>query len=173
LSRTLKYFAYGSNLHPMRLVQRTPSCRLLGAATLPGYRLAFNKRGADASGKCNIVRPTQGDHAVHGALYLIEASDRPALDRAEGGYRVQRCLVHAGSQAHEAFTYVARDESIDEGLVPYHWYHALVMAGARYQRLPSAYLGMLEAWWRVPDPDPARARRNAQLLARIEAGPAG
>lgn len=173
MSGTLKYFAYGSNLHPLRLVQRTPSCRLLGAASLPGYRLAFNKRGADASGKCNIVRPPQGRHGVHGALYLIEACDKPALDCAEGGYRVQSCLVQAGGQAHEAFTYVARQESLEKGLAPYHWYHALVMAGARYHCFPAAYLRMLDAWWRVPDPDAGRALRNAQLLAHIEAAPAG
>jgi len=33
------YLAYGSNLHPLRLRQRVPSCRRLGPVSLPGYKL--------------------------------------------------------------------------------------------------------------------------------------
>jgi len=53
---TLYYFAYGSNLHPLRLQARLSSAQLIGTTILPGYALKFHKLGHCLSGKCNIVR---------------------------------------------------------------------------------------------------------------------
>lgn len=39
MSDPLLYFAYGSNLHPLRLQRRTPSARLAGLAVLEGHVL--------------------------------------------------------------------------------------------------------------------------------------
>lgn len=49
---TIHYLAYGSNLHPIRMTERVPSARVLGAIELPDHLLAFNKRSTDGSSKC-------------------------------------------------------------------------------------------------------------------------
>jgi hypothetical protein len=45
LSKRIHYFAYGSNLHPLRLQERVPSAALLGWTHLHGWELRFDKRG--------------------------------------------------------------------------------------------------------------------------------
>ena len=37
--KRFNYFAYGSNMDTARMLARCPGARLVGAATLPGFRL--------------------------------------------------------------------------------------------------------------------------------------
>jgi hypothetical protein len=61
-----------------------------------------------------------------------------------------------------AVTYYATDK--DASLRPYHWYKALVIAGAREHGLPASYRSRLELVVTVSDPDPERAgTRKAPL----------
>lgn len=53
---TLHYFAYGSNLHPYRLIQRVPNARLVATTRLDGYGVSFSKRSHDGSSKCNLAK---------------------------------------------------------------------------------------------------------------------
>ena len=71
------YFAYGSNMSSLRLRERIPSARSLGAARLAGWRLAPNKRGRDGSGKANLV--VDANSVVWGVLYQLVAADWPRL----------------------------------------------------------------------------------------------
>ena len=77
----MKYAAYGSNLHPLRLSRRLPSAELISSAYLPDWSLHFHKRSIDESGKCNIRR---GGSGVHYAIFEISLEDKLALDRIEG-----------------------------------------------------------------------------------------
>lgn len=161
---SIRYFAYGSNLHPARLGARLAAPRLLGTARLDAHVLRFHKRGRDGSGKCSI-EPGRG--CVHGALYALDATDKRALDEIEGvgvGYASVEVEL-AGSGV--ASTYVAMADAIDDSLAPFDWYLALVIAGARYQRFPADYVDALRAIAARPDPDPARAREHARLLATL------
>jgi hypothetical protein len=81
-SLRLRYFAYGSNLHPVRLADRIGPAGLLGTATLPATRLAFNKLGRDGSGKGNL-QLGQSDHQVCGAVYGMSPGQMEQLDRFE------------------------------------------------------------------------------------------
>lgn len=164
---TLHYFAYGSNLHPVRLRERVPSSVIVGPGVLQGYALRFHKRGRDGSAKCDIV-PEEGAE-VHGALYAVDPRELPRLDAAERGY--ERVCVRAARAAGtiEVTTYRARPESIASGLLPYRWYRALVVVGARHHRLPAAYSDAIEAGPSWDDPDPRRARAMGELLARLRA----
>ena len=78
------YFAYGGNLHPLRLAAIAPSSGLVAAAVLDGHELRFHKRSLDGSAKCDAF-PHLGA-AVHGVVYRLNPVEQSALDRAERGY---------------------------------------------------------------------------------------
>jgi len=158
------YFAYGSNLHPARLAARLASPRLLGATRLDDHVLRFHKRGRDGSGKCSIE---PGSGCVHGALYALAPSDKGTLDRIEGvGAGYASTLVELPGKGAVS-TYVAMADAIDDSLLPFDWYLDLVLAGARFQRFPEAYLRALCSIATRPDPDEARAQEHARLLASL------
>ncbi len=41
------YFAFGSNMNESQMVERCPSTRFVGVATLPDRRLAFTRRSVN------------------------------------------------------------------------------------------------------------------------------
>lgn len=158
------YAAYGSNLHPLRLAERTPSARLVGAACVPGYRLHWHKRGMDGSGKCDI-RPA--DDQVYVAVFDIDAAEGRCLDRIEGvgrGYRRGRLQV---PEFGSCITYFAADDCVDDGLLPFGWYRELVLLGCRYHGFPADYRAAIEAVPYRADPDPARRSDNEARVTRI------
>lgn len=142
----LVYFAYGSNMATRRLRHRVPSARPIGAGRLPGHRLAWHKRSADGSGKCDIL-PTRPEDVVYGVVFTLDAAHKPPLDRAEGlgrGYEIKdvRIRLLTGDETVEAFTYYAT--RIDDTCLPYDWYRDHVLIGAREHRLPAHYIRLIE-----------------------------
>lgn len=162
------YFAYGSNLHPLRMTERLGAPQLLGRFALAGWARVFDKRGRDGSGKATLV---PADAVVHGALYALTAADKRRLDGIEGlgtGYDEME-LEFPGFGSASA--YVARTDARASGLTPFDWYLGLVLAGARYLRFPASELAELAALPCVPDPDPARAAVHGRLLAACAVHP--
>jgi len=167
----LHYFAYGSNLHPIRLTERTPSARLLGVTTLTHHRLVFHKRSHDGSGKCDLLKTGAVSDVVHGALYALDPAHKYALDRYEGkglGYVEGRIRVQQGGREYSCFTYLAHPSHIVEGIRPYHWYKQLVVLGARYLAFPGSYVSAIEAVASMEDPDESRRLERAVLIKQIE-----
>lgn len=163
----LYYFAYGSNLHPMRLRARTRSASVLGRARLRGYRLRFHKRGRDLSAKCDAWRTGRREDMVHGVLYRIARGDRRILDRAEDlgqGYDRVRLRVSVSGRQRVVFTYLARREAIAVGLRPFDWYLEYVQRGARHHGLPGRYLQRLRREASVRDRSSVRRRLNRRVL---------
>ena len=160
---TLHYLAYGSNLFPPRLAARIAIHGVAAVVPMADTQLVFHKRGADGSGKCTLL-PCDGATA-YGVVYRIDAADRDTLDRIEGvghGYRVETlCDAVLG----ECFFYRAEASAIDTRLVPFDWYHAYVLAGARHHGLPDDYLAAIAAVATVVDSDAARRAENFALLA--------
>jgi hypothetical protein len=159
------YFGYGSNMLTARLRARVPSATPRWAGRLDGHALHFHKRSRDGSGKCNIVRAE--NRAVHGVVFDVDAREVDALDEAEQrGRGYERCdvRVHGPSASVEAFAYVAQPAYVDDALLPYEWYLALVLAGAREHGLPADYVAGLDAVRSYPDPNEARRRRYRALL---------
>ncbi len=155
-------FAYGSNMLSTRLRQRVPGARLVGTAKLRAYALRWHKVAKDGSGKCDIV-PAEPGSVVHGALYEIPAHEKQYLDRAEGlgfGYEEKDVLVECKTGLLKATAYVATH--IDESILPFTWYRALVIAGAVEHGLPIAYVNGLRAIDAKLDAD---AQRHAQHMA--------
>lgn len=165
-----RYLAYGSNLHPLRLAERVPSSRLVGITRLVGQKVAFAKQSRDRSAKCTLVCTDSPDDAAYCAVYELDQGERHLLDRAEGlgaGYDETLFEVQVGGRAIVAFAYVAAASHLVTELLPYDWYMALVLEGARYHGFPDAYIATLRGAGCTPDPSPGRARRNADLLERL------
>lgn len=164
------YFAYGSNMLVERLQARAPSAQPVSHARIDGWRLRFDKKSLDGSGKCHIER--QPGACVHGVVFRIYDADLERLDQAEGvghGYvreQLREVILGDGSKLR-AFTYLAQDEAIQEGLPPYDWYRDLGIAGAEQHQLPADGIAPWRQIEAQPDPDLNRqARVQAMKLLK-------
>ncbi len=165
----IHYLAYGSNLHPQRLLERTPSARVIGVVQIPGLQLAFHKRSTDGSDKCDLLESSTGALS-YGVLYALSRADKGILDDVEGlgrGYHETSLRLSCNNHTYQAYAYVATHTHIDAALRPYHWYKAFVLAGARHHNLPQTYVDGIESVQSIPDPDMSRDASNMALLARM------
>jgi len=165
----IHYLAYGSNLHPLRLLERAPSSRVIGVVPLPGRRVSFDKRSNDGSGKCNLP---ESSHAgvCYGVIYELALTDKKSLDRVEGlghGYDEALLSVSLNNRTYRPSAYIAVSSHVDTTLRPYHWYKEFVLAGARHHNLPDDYIHSIESQPSVADPDAGRNADNFALLARM------
>jgi hypothetical protein len=152
-----------------RLTLRVPGATCLGIASVPYRHLAFHKHSTDQSGKCDLPKTDNAGDIAFGVLFEIPDSERSALDRAEGlghGYIDAPIEVFdAASNPVPAIAYFATDDAINATLVPYDWYHCLVVSGARQHDLPAHYIASIAAVHSVPDPTPTRPTRLEALQA--------
>ena len=168
--RLLYYFAYGSNLHPVRLLKRVPSANLLGVAVLDKHRLVFHKKSQDGSSKCNLVYTGNKSDGIYGAIYQIDSAHKRALDSFEGngnGYDDNQLTVKLHGKEYSTFTYFAQPSHIADGLKPYHWYKNLVVLGAKHLQFPDAYVRFIESIESVEDSDQIRRIQHQRLIERI------
>ena len=145
--------------------KRVPSATFVSRAFVRGYRLRFHKRSSDCSGKCNIVQTELSEDLLHGVVFEVPDGDLPALDRAEGvghGYHHQDVTITIDDNDSVALAYVADSDRINDSLIPYVWYHQLVISGATQHNLPIDYVAGLRAIPFTDDPESAR-------LTKIEA----
>lgn len=170
-AETLHYLAYGSNLHPYRLIQRVPNARFITTTRLDGHSVAFSKRSHDGSSKCNLVTTRRADSAAHVAIYVIPLTEKHLLDNAEGlgnGYDQADFRVTVADDTFDVFTYVAASSHVTRELLPYDWYKSIVVEGARYHGFPRDYIGKLESHPDDPDPDVRRRLEAVELLLRMQ-----
>ena len=166
----LHYFAYGSNLHPVRLTERVPSTKFVGTVKLTHHDLAFHKKSHDGSGKCNLLYTGSESDRVHGAIYELDPGHKALLDRYEGkgsGYMDSPLKVQHQGQNYSCFTYLAQPSHIVDHLQPYHWYKKLVLLGAGYCQFPDSYLAAIESVKSIDDPDESRRKEHDVLIKKI------
>ena len=166
----LYYFAYGSNLHPVRLLERVPSAQLVGVIELSQHRLAFHKKSQDGSSKCNLVHTDEESDGVYGAIYKMDSAHKQALDCFEGkgnGYHDSQLTVELHGKEYSCFTYFAQQSYIEHNLKPYHWYKDLVVLGAQHLQFPNAYVDSIEKVESVEDLNDARRKHHEQLIEEI------
>lgn len=161
------YFAYGSNMLTRRLraPDRCPSAVVVDLGFVSGRRVTFDKVSNDGSGKCDIEATRNLNDRAYGVLFEIDCSEKPALDRAEGlgkGYCEEDVKVITGRGTRDAIAYVATTK--EPALWPYHWYKALVIAGAIEHRLPESYIEWLRTFDSKADPNVRRRAENESLL---------
>lgn len=168
MNRHISYFAFGSNLNHHRLHQRIGDFDTLGIATLARHRLVFHKRGGDQSGKCTAVPHSK--HNVWGVIYKINSDQKKKLDYFEGvghGYSaVYHDLQYRGKLVN-SLLYQAQLDAMDDSLLPYDWYKAYVLSGAKHHRLPAEYIRHIELIACVRDPDKKRSASNTNILNGI------
>jgi hypothetical protein len=159
----MKYAAYGSNLHPVRLRERVASARLIKAVAVADWQLRFHKKGSDGSGKCNIV---PAEDFVCFAVFEISAGDKLRLDEIEGLNQGYDETVIDIPGLGRCFAYIASESHVDDSLKPYGWYRELVLAGAEYHRFPRPYTRKVRAVEYQVDNDTQRHERHMALVAR-------
>jgi hypothetical protein len=151
-----------------------------------GRRLTFSKTSTDGSGKCDIELTGDGKSRVEGVLFWIERGEKPRLDIAEGlnrGYDEVTVDVVTAGGIEIGLTYVAGKKATDAARTPYHWYKALVIAGAIEHELPvadglsrravhlrSGVRGARRARGRVGWRSPVGDRKSAATLVTYPAG---
>jgi cation transport regulator ChaC len=157
-------FAYGSNMLSARLRERVSSAHPVGTACLPGFSLRWHKVSVDGSGKCDVVEDATPGACVWGIVFAIESAQKDSLDKAEGlgnGYGSREVSVILGGATLAAQAYVAT--RTNAAYLPYDWYKALVVAGAREHDLPPDYVAALEAQPCTIDTNEERRRKNLLL----------
>jgi len=163
--------AYGSNLHPVRLAERCPSARLVGTGLLPGWRLAFQKRSTDRSGKCDAIRTGNPGEGIWVAVYEIPEDEKAALDAAEGlgkGYHEEEIEIEVSGAKIRGSLYVADQAAIDPKLRPYDWYKAMVLLGAEYHSFPVDYIGGIRTVQAIPDTNGHRSEEGWRIVRALE-----
>ena len=120
----MKYFAYGSNCNPARMAAKKVTTTERVRATLPEYKLVFDKRALrdhlpETIGYANIAPAPE--HTVEGILYTLDPDDRATLDASErypDHYTRIEITVETEAGPVDCFTYQARPEVTGEGLRP-------------------------------------------------------
>lgn len=163
----LRYAAYGSNLHPVRLTARLPSAELLGHSFVTGLSLRFDKRSRDGSAKCGIDAGSEG---VYVAVFDVSERERAALNDIEGiGHGYEPLDVDVPGFGH-CFSYRATPSHVQPGLPAYDWYREYVLLGCLLHGFPEDYTAAVASKTVTHDPDSARRRQNWDVIARIRNG---
>ena len=151
------YFAYGSNMDESQMVERCPSARFVGVATLPDHRLAFTRKSVKRG--CGVADAVKApEHKLWGVVYELSDADLPMLDTAEGygpgrtrnSYWRRECTVFLDGDADRprpVWTYFAEVQPNPPR--PNQAYKNLILSGAR-GRLPPEYVTELEHINAVP-----------------------
>lgn len=167
--RSVKYFAYGSNMLTKRLRNRVPSAKFSAVTTLTKHCLKFHKVSTDKkgnrSGKCNAYLTGKDEDVVYGVVFEIDRNELKNLAAAEVGYSPEVLTLTQRGKAEAAFMFSVTDESLlSDSLRPYAWYKELVLAGAREHNLPAGYIREIENVLAIADPDKDRDQQNRRFL---------
>jgi len=139
------YFAYGSNMDPVQMAERTPGGRALGAARLDGYRLTFTRDSPAWGGGVAHIE-VDPDDEVWGVLWDLEPEHLDALDVYEAvglGVYTRECVTVAydGGEV-EAEVYIAVKTDYKK---PSKKYMSALIRGAEAHALPDEYIERLPA----------------------------
>lgn len=118
----MKYFAYGSNMDPARMLKRKTSFTERIPAKLKGYKLMFNKQ-ADRNPKEGYANLQESKNKlVEGVLYNINEVGRKKIDLAEGYpdhyNRIKVKVELASREEIEVETYIANPNKTKSSLKP-------------------------------------------------------
>jgi gamma-glutamylcyclotransferase (GGCT)/AIG2-like uncharacterized protein YtfP len=146
------YFAYGSNLSEGQMRRRCPGAKLIGAAILKGYRIAFTFYSRRWGGGCaDIVRDPTSE--VWGLIYSLTGKDLLGLDICEGNPDAYRRIEvevapRGGGRGEKALTY----EVVSKGeFPPTEEYLGIMTTAAEKHGFPDAYREILRSVRTAPE----------------------
>ena len=149
------YFAYGSNMNPVRVQKRMMAYSKCESGILSNYKLAFNKRSVKYLGAAAANVMHSVGEEVQGVVYhLKDESQILAMDPFEGyPQRYNRLLVPIKTVTDllQVWVYIANPDHIQEGLKPATWYLNHLLSGRQY--LTSDYARNLAATICLPESD--------------------
>ena len=151
------YFAYGSNMDPDQMRERSPGHRVVGLAALREHQLFFPRFSNTWEGGTLSIQLHHGE-TVWGVLFDVSDADMASLDEHEG-------FIVAGDQHNQydrehmtvelvrpddgsiprrvrADVYVARPSNASP---PSRRYLDTILRGAKHHRLPDEYVTKLSA----------------------------
>lgn len=134
------YFAYGSNMNPVRVNQRGMPFDAVCGAVLDGVRLTFDKqsRTDPDSGHANLTNDVGA--CVEGVLYRLRQTEDIELmdpfERVPVNYRRDVVTVSVDGRLLDAWTYFANPAVIRPNLRPERAYLAHLLAGQPYLSAP-------------------------------------
>ena len=168
------YFAYGSNMLTERLAARCPSTEPVGMAEARGYSVSYCLQSPDDSAKAGLLKVQ--NQSVWGVLFSLNRSESAVLDSFEGTpvlyARAEIEVFRPGaSEPDLAVTYLPQPAHVAEGL-PFAWYRALCVGGARQHGLPETAIVRLDCAEVRPmpsDPEAPAWEGRAHALAALEA----
>jgi len=110
----MKYFSYGSNMNPQRMLDRGVNFTDKKLGILNGYRMIINKRSYKnpEMGFANIIKDENS--IVEGILYEVSSIDEIfKLDKWEG-YPNHYNRVHMDVSGEDSIAYVANQKWVSE-----------------------------------------------------------
>lgn len=137
------YFAYGSNMDEQQMESKKVAFSNKEKAKIFGYRLTFNKKTSNGSGRATIIKG-KSDDVVEGILYTINDDDIVKLDKPERYpehySRIEVPVVTESGEKIPAVTYLANSDWLAEGLLPMEGYlrtilNAKEMVSEEYYRM--------------------------------------
>ena len=151
--REVYFFAVGTNMDEEHMRSWIPSARRLTIASLSGFSVRWHKRSTDG-GKLAALRTGHPDDVMWGVVYEVDRVGRQEIEEGQcaHGYREERVtVIGADGDEHKASVYVARDEMIDDSMIPTRSYRDPIVDAARVNGLPAEYVEEL-ATTTVVDP---------------------
>ncbi|MDP6374589.1 MAG: gamma-glutamylcyclotransferase family protein [Pseudomonadales bacterium] len=130
------YFAYGSNMNPVRVQERGLAFVSISPARLAGFRLVFDKVSVAHPGRSHANVVFAPGEVVEGVLYGLEdCSEIHKMDRFERApinYGREVVVVESRGARTPAWTYFANPAVRTPGLRPPRDYLEHLLAGREY-----------------------------------------
>ena len=114
-----------------RLQWRVPSAKFVTIAELRGYRLVFNKKSRDGSGKANVKPGTDSDKTL-GVIFSLDNNDVQRLREDEAGYEERKgeTVYDVGTgEPSQVSIFIAKADQTEAGRHPYACYRPTLCPG--------------------------------------------
>jgi gamma-glutamylcyclotransferase len=135
---SILYFAYGSNMSFNRISERINIVETVNIGFLLDYKLLWNKKSVDGTGKANIVYSR--NNVVWGVVYKLYEYYMDKLDQIEEGYERKSFEVITEEGKIEANAYISYKLT---DAYPTKYYKEFVFKGAVEHKLPDEYINYL------------------------------
>lgn len=144
----IPYFAYGSNMDSLQMMERCPDSVFVGKATLKDYMINFTRYSGNwKGGVADIVESKES--VVWGLLYEISDNDLNNLDVSEGHPTIYKRINVLVEDDKESFLSAYAYEVVNKKsfIQPSNKYLSILINAAVKYDFPGEYRKHLEQSW--------------------------